>query len=466
MNITNLKKGEIKEILNSKSIPKINLTTGIVKKVDGINGKYILKPEDYKGAGGAKQYRRDYVEEWFDFNFEEYFEIAKTHHKRASKFKKNPAYKPKKILNALPSFPLVKMQTIWDRRIDDYLLGKVPLKEKRASSKMYMAIPEWLTEEALERDRWNDVNSFAAGIPLTPKSRPAIESMLELIKTHKDDFFYYLAKYDRLTDWTWDNNHFWNSVNNLDFKGAGASEMLMVMLFKGASMMGGTKSYDIKIINDYYPDGVTIELKSDVSSYGSFRISKSSIASFEVFDRVNDLCIGIMKTFNNASHKEIQSHLTTEEFLALKRMVVNNEQLSLYNQWRTITEFNESRLRQLQIFLYYFNDVTSRTNFFKMFDTHTYVRHPEYLFKDLHNAVDIYFDNHEIDHFIFVRNQEILHLNLQDISFAEITSGDVKIIENDRARKRSHYDENIAFEMWLSDKSKTFAETYNHIQEN
>jgi hypothetical protein len=461
--MTKIAREYLPKILKTKLT--LNANTGAVIAAEGYGRNQIVTIDNCLGSGNLKKYRREYITTKYQFDFDNY-KLLKTKRSGQLKRKKNNPNSTTTLV-VLPDFPSnVTHQEIWDWQQEQYLLGYVDIHPKKRvnGNVKSLIVPTWLIDESKKRNRYDDVKSFASGLPFTNKSKPILDKLLNLIKSNTDKFFKYLGYYSNKLDWKYINDPFLDAINSLSYVGAGETEILAVLLIKGASMQGGSTSFDLLIQNDFHVVPYKSEVKSNSNAYTSFRLSKSSTAKFNFFYAINDICTLVKNIFNEYSEEEILKYINPEEFKSLKDIVVDSSEISLNKKWKDIVEFNDQRLRQLQLFLYYFHDITTRNQKLLMFMAlrkHPYIIEPEQLYKDLNNVIQLYFDDHDIDDFTIIRNKEIMHLTVDDLSFAKITSGEVKIIEKKRSQDRSKSLENIAFKKWKKDKSISFSEVYN-----
>jgi len=102
-----------------------------------------------------------------------------------------------------------------------------------------------------------------------------------------------------------------------------------------------------------------------------------------------------------------------------------------------------------------------------MFKTIPYVIDPDMLLRDLDKSPQIYFDhNGNINYFIIFRNGEIKFCKGHDLIFYNITESAVQIIERDVYTNKKVYEENLAWDKWKVDKSKSLDEWYEYFLVN
>ena len=102
-----------------------------------------------------------------------------------------------------------------------------------------------------------------------------------------------------------------------------------------------------------------------------------------------------------------------------------------------------------------------------LFKTIPYINDPDQLFRDLNKSPQIYIDhNGNVNYFVVFRNGVVKFVKGHELAFDCMTESAVKVIEKDVLTRKTNYDDNLAWEAYKKDKSKTLDEHYIYILES
>lgn len=470
---------------NSSSKIKPHNKTNKAYRVDDYNHNTLLQLEDLLGVSNITNYCKEYLTT-IGYDWKHWLDIRK----------KNKSRKRQDYVLPIPKITFGK---IWDWRIYLYELGDI----------------EIILPKKKEKPRINSLDFFNAHhiIKLFPQAKGKEQKFIDFLDSipqHKGTYTAIQNLLSILSD------EFWNNLRTIKdpfdlvgYKipshpgvlskmfsycddGFGKGEILFCFLIDGARMMGGNESYDIVVENDVVGK-LILELKAPKYN-SSFRFGKGKLQQFpfnrhilETFKIVNDL-------FSKFTDEEIKSVLNEVLYISLKDM------LYLEKSYRG-GEFNAEKIQDLLFFYRYchefldndkitysceitYNISINDRSFTKdiafngnysctplelmgLFKTIPYINDPDQLFRDLNKSPQIYIDhNGNVNYFVVFRNGVVKFVKGHELAFDCMTESAVKVIEKDVLTRKTNYDDNLAWEAYKKDKSKTLDEHYIYILES
>ncbi len=478
----------LKKLLgNSSSKISVHKKTNRVYRVDNYNFNTLLKLEDLLRNSNRSRYCKEYLTT-INYDWEHALDI-----KKKNKIKKNKIF--------IEPFPNINYRQIWEYVIQKYLDGDIIIEEKKSiknksiNSYDFFNVSYAIVSQASAYNKEKEFLDFLDSIPQNKYTQKSINYLLSVLDEWKEEIFWEeLRSYKNPFDfkgYVIPEEGIISQMYEYEEKGYGKGEILFCFFFEGAKMMGGTESHDIVLENDYVGK-LIFELKAPKLKE-AFRLGKGKLQQFPFNKPIIKTFEIIKDIFKKFEEDDIKKSIGDILFYCLKDVLeleyfysteFSKEKLQhllmLYRYLHEFIDNNDDTYACEISYVYYMNDYSSSmdiafngeydykpSSLLGMFKTIPYVIDPDLLLRDLDKSPQIYFDhNGNINYFVIFRNREIKFCKGHDLIFYNITESAVQIIENDVIINKKVYEENLAWDKWKNDKSKSLDEWYEYFLVN